>query len=238
MAAESAGAYKWKFDEYQETKGPETLLTRGWQAKEEEKMRAAVDRTISGPQFSQSPKKANFGTPQDLMQGSQPEQAGHARMRHQPMDWRPQKALPSVAGFEGWGWCRTKGNLLDVSDRAPAPAPMSAMLGRTLSSPSLLTFEGRSEAGRVLGARPPHLVEGTLVTAGRQAAEGGRPNSALKDAALSKFDPPKTCNQIYGSRTAVAEHPLTKFNKNSCDVCLFVDSMSKTKTNYCPQIRF
>eukprot|EP00930_Biecheleria_cincta_P009816 TRINITY_DN11164_c0_g1_i2.p1 TRINITY_DN11164_c0_g1~~TRINITY_DN11164_c0_g1_i2.p1 ORF type:complete len:268 (-),score=36.34 TRINITY_DN11164_c0_g1_i2:53-769(-) len=238
MSAESAGAYKWKCDEYQETKGPETLLTRGWQAKEEEKLRAAVDRTVSGSKFSQSPKTASFGTPEDLVHGFQSGEAGHAPMRHQPVDWRPRKALPSVAGFEGWGWCRTKGGLLDVSDRAPAPAPIGAMLGRTLSSPSMLTFEGRAEAGRVLGARPPHLVEGTLVTAGRQAAEGSRPNSGLREAALSKFDPPKTCNQIYGSRTAIAETPLTKFNKNSCDVCLFVDSMHKTKTSYCPQIRF
>lgn len=238
MAAESAGAYKWKFDEYTETKGPETLLTRGWQAKEEEKLRAAVDRTISAPQFSHSPKKASFGTPEDLVHDSRPAEAGHARMRYQPVDWRPQKALPSVAGFEGWGWCRAKANRLDLSEVAPAPAPVSAMLGRTLSSPSMLTFEGNAEASRVLGARPPHLVEGTLVTAGRRTAEGSRPNSALREAALSKFDPPKTCNQIYGSRTAIAEAPFTKFNKNSCDVCLFVDSMHKTKTNYCPQIRF
>ena len=141
-----------------------------------------------------------------------------------------------------WDWVFKKESKLSASQLAP---PRVVDLGRTLSSPCMLTEEGVKESIRVLGSRA--FEEGALAASGRQAlqlssfSQAERQKSAVPAATstsvASNYVVPMTCNQIYGSRWRTAQKPVDKFGKQSCDVCLFVDHMNKTKTPYCPHLR-
>ncbi|CAJ1339703.1 unnamed protein product [Effrenium voratum] len=151
---------------------------------------------------------------------------------------RQSDARPASKSPGDWDWVFKKANKMSASDLAP---PRAQDMGRTLSSPCMLTEEGIKESVRVLGSC--HNLGTPLVTAGRQAAEQ-QPFVRLSSAgdrraaaALRDFVPPTTCNQIYGSRWKTAERPVDKWGKQSCDFCLFVDHMHKTKRPYCPHLR-
>jgi len=221
------------------------MLHPDWKQQEQDVLKSAATRAIASPTYAGSPKKElHFRTDDDPSPVAMPRQPGaiqKSRSRgKQSLDWRPKGALAAVAGEEGWQWCRLKGSLMSASDLAPPRAPPGAPeLGRSLTSPSMLTEEGQREATRVLGATPPEFMPGPTMAASR---DGSRPSSAAQRAAAeaaSNYRVPQTCNQIYGSRNATAEKaPLSKWGKNSCDVCLFKDAMDKTKTPYNASIRF
>ncbi|CAK8986968.1 Dolichyl-diphosphooligosaccharide--protein glycotransferase [Durusdinium trenchii] len=114
-----------------------------------------------------------------------------------------------------------------AADLAP---PKAVDLGRSLSSPCMLTEEGVRESIRVLGSRAFDDPRGAALAPLERAPR--EIHAAVRD-----FVVPMTCNQIYGSRWKTAQRPVDKFGKQSCDVCLFVDHMNKTKTPYCPHLR-
>eukprot|EP00931_Biecheleriopsis_adriatica_P103923 TRINITY_DN78706_c0_g1_i1.p1 TRINITY_DN78706_c0_g1~~TRINITY_DN78706_c0_g1_i1.p1 ORF type:complete len:255 (-),score=48.80 TRINITY_DN78706_c0_g1_i1:106-870(-) len=240
-----AGSYQYKADEYFENQAGGSLLVGDWMEKQAGTLRSAAypDHGHSGV-FS--PKSALKNSDSAGLLGKHGKAHGGSRRAKPPVvpDWRPKQALKNVTGQEGWDWCLAKGNLMSPSDLAPPPAPPGAPeLGRSLSSPSMLTEEGARESVRVLGAQLPQYQQqmSLLASVGRQATEGSRPSSAAQRAiaaAASDYTVPMTCNQIYGSRWKTAEKVVTKFAKNSCEECVFVDNMHKTKTQYCPQIRF
>ncbi|CAE7554327.1 STT3A [Symbiodinium sp. CCMP2456] len=141
-------------------------------------------------------------------------------------------------------WCsgvHEKASKLSATDLAPPPPrPGAPELGRSLTSPCMLTEEGVREAARVLGTvTSADFPESALVAAGRQATEKRLPSATERkiERATRDFVVPMTCNQMYGSRWKTAEKPEDRFGKQSCDVCLFVDHMHKTKTPYCPHLR-
>lgn len=140
-----------------------------------------------------------------------------------------------------WDWVFKKASKLSATDLAPPPPrPGAPELGRSLTSPCMLTEEGVREAARVLGTvSSADFPQSALVAAGRQATENRLPSATERkiERATRDFVVPMTCNQMYGSRWKTAEKPEDRFGKQSCDVCLFVDHMHKTKTPYCPHLR-
>mmetsp|Transcript_20707 Transcript_20707/g.44134 ORF Transcript_20707/g.44134 Transcript_20707/m.44134 type:complete len:219 (+) Transcript_20707:62-718(+) len=214
-----AGGFKWQADDYVSRSG-KSLLTPDWLEKEIKEH----NRTLTSPP---SPLRASLGASR-----SQLDQEPQPVRLHQP---QPQPAyvssatrgrrVPMPPGYDVWG------AHLPPRRAAPPPGPdAQSQLHRVLSSPSTLTFEGLQESRRVLGAatyEPPSGGAGwTPMSAGR----------SLEPIDKSKI--PKTSNQQYGSRATEADPKMKRFPKSTCDVCVFVDNATKTKTPYNASIRF
>mmetsp|Transcript_97656 Transcript_97656/g.273251 ORF Transcript_97656/g.273251 Transcript_97656/m.273251 type:complete len:198 (+) Transcript_97656:76-669(+) len=128
---------------------------------------------------------------------------------------------------EGWSWCRPKAKQPLNMGAPPEVAADRAQLTRSLTSPSMLTEEGKEEALRVFGARPVQV-----------RWTGERKTTSTSVIKLDPSKVPRTCNQMYGARAHEAQPPGRYVPKSTCDVCQFVDEANKSKTPYCAQIRF
>lgn len=105
-------------------------------------------------------------------------------------------------------------------------------LGTSLSSPCLLSEEGRREAGRVLGSmRVPYVPDASSRSSTPSSTSRQKPD--LKHS----YQIPLTTSSMYGARVSQADKGGKWFPKNTCDLVGFVDSMTKTQTPYCFHLR-
>lgn len=220
-----AGSYKYIDDEYLIDKNKGSIYGSQW-----------FQEGRAGPEIPESPTFSISRT-----KGIRPEPQGQAERRRsaimseagaqlsQSKDWRrPEAVRSSIAGKEGWQWCVTGRTVSENLAPPPDPDREAKILARTLSSPSTLTIEGQQESIRVLGS----LVTDSAVVGRAPLRSSSQPRVVLTKK------PPETCNQMYGSKFEEAKPADKYFGKNTCDVCAFTDLMFRTKTNYCPIIRF
>lgn len=236
MPAALAGSYKWKADEYIREHASDSLHVQDWPRKELERHRPQAAVPTISPTFAasrvHSAGQDSLDDMLDLAKAKGVDDGSGARQVEWPPPAGPMSPAQRVALARGrvpkgesWDWCRPQPR--QQPNLKPPPPRDSYQMERSLSSPSTLTYEGRDEASRVLGA---HV--------GSAAPIGQRRPSATRFEPLSAAQVPKTCNQMYGARAHEADRSGRFLPKSTCDVCQFVDEAAKSRTPYCAQIRF
>lgn len=268
MPTDVAGAFKWKDEVYIKDYCADTLLVKDWQQKETARLRPLLPYEPSPSPFDYGPRPGGITSPSSTTSPAAtatwiPEEdppqtnclAEAAKRLGTPPKWPPGPAPPTpaerMALIRGrtlpkktWEWCRPlPGAKTDPSTsekhQIEHGAHADPRLSRVLSSPSTLTAEGVKEAARVLGS----MVNAGMGTSICQLASSTTnsleilpPEKNAGGVVSSKV--PKTCNQIYGARAHESDRKRVFLPKSTCDVCLFSDVAHKTKTPYCPSIRF
>jgi len=240
-----AGTYKFRNDEYLLKHG-DPLYAPDWENREREKLRNPQPRPVHVPRPEQYEPVGGMAR---LPSGRSEASGHHGSGVQQPPARQPASpASPAAvrrvrtgrAKGSGWSWCLRR----DAANEAPnhlsvdrAQVEDVFQMARTLSAPSTLTTVGVQERMRVM-ATPwtGSVTNGTY-----------RPSSSSRRNSMKYFDEPddglqfslpQTTNQRYGARAAEAQPPAKFFPKNTCDVCEFADSATKTLTPYVPHLRF
>lgn len=170
-------------------------------------------------------------------------------------------------GPEHWSRCAFGAKQASASAVAAAAARLRSpdqlaepSMQRCSSSPTTLTFEGKEERLRIFGSSTvgsaggssaAHFGSGTVggpLGMKLSATHGARRTASTpmsRTPSLSRMgdEPatswmPRTSNQMYGAKAHEAEKGATFLPRGTCDIVQFVDQATKTKTNYCAEIRF
>eukprot|EP00933_Yihiella_yeosuensis_P038828 TRINITY_DN32770_c0_g1_i1.p1 TRINITY_DN32770_c0_g1~~TRINITY_DN32770_c0_g1_i1.p1 ORF type:complete len:226 (+),score=38.90 TRINITY_DN32770_c0_g1_i1:56-733(+) len=217
-----AGSYKFKTDEYLLQKAGGTMLDADWQKKELEGLRSVAKMSQPVSPSRQRQKSSELIRMASDLPAQQVAAYGSGPQRSNK--WRTPAALNAHSG-EPWDWAFVPKKQVERLEPPPWPEEekRERELGRTLSSPSTLTFDGMQESMRVLGACQPTAV--------------GERRPSFREPVNPKLHP-QTCNQIYGHRAKQAQPAEKYFGKKTCEVGAFVDFAFRNGIQYDASIRF